>query len=538
MRTRSNTIPGVSMVSPKKISQERTRGFVDDTIDLSPSLPQAFLKALGGSGAASDAKSRKVERLLERANEAMRKVQPGKAEPLFDEAMALMGEVPNTIWLARLTAAAKAENFGFVADHYDRLRGELKTQNELARLDSIWVETLNSTGLVERAVSVARKWRGVPSAHTGDILSGMGNALMHLERFDEALDAYEAVLRQNPEHATARWNLALAQLRLGHVPDGFHNYEARWSLSWFPSEKRVFDIPRWEGEPIESKSVLVWREQGVGDEIRFASLLADLNDAGAKVTFECSPKLVELFRDSFPYATVRRVGPLDCRTEASYGEFDYQIPVGSLPRFLRPTVGHFEEACRPWLRQYPGQRVREMMGADEADIVVGLCWRSSRRSLTRNKQYVAADAFAALQLLGGVRVLCLQYDECADECERLQQLGLPIVRFADVNQKDDLVSAAHMMSACDMVVSAGTAVAEMTAGLGIPTVMFGSSRTQIQLGTDRIPWHPCTRYLPMEKEDVASVARRLVLNWQDYLDWAAANARSGRATDWRTRFRT
>lgn len=500
-------------------------------------LPEAFRvgavrKETPAAQDVSKKTRKRVNDLLSEAGKALAKGGHQRAEALYDEAMALLPEVPVVVWLARLLAAVKAENYDFVVEHYPSVHARAQTIDEFARLDTILIECLNATQLYEKAIDVAKSWSGRPNRFSSDIRSGHGIALGRMGRHEEATAVLQAALDDDPDHATTRWNLALQQLRLGIIPEAFVNYDARWELGYFPSTKRYFDQPRWQGEDLRGKRILVWGEQGVGDEIRFASLVPDLHEAGAEVTVECAPKLRELFSNAFPWAEVRRNGPADCRGNSSYEAFDFQTPVGSLARYLRPTVADFDARRRPWLKHYGGGRVREMIGAAPEQIVVGLCWRSSRRTLTRNRQYVEAEAFAALQLLGGVRFICLQYDECADECERLQALGLPLIRFADVDQKNDLVSAAHLASACDTVISAGTAVAELAAGLGIPTILFGGPNTQIQLGTDYIPWHPASRYISKSPGTPTDVARKIVMDWPEIVSWASGHAASDRPTRW------
>ena len=306
-------------------------------------------------------------------------------------------------------------------------------------------------------------------------------------------------------------------------------------MSAFPSERRTFDLPRWNGQPIEGKRVLVWREQGVGDEIRFASLLPDLMEAGARITIECHPKLLELFRASFPRVEVRPVKPVARRKPEDYVDFDFEVPIGSLARFFRPTVGQMQAKCVPWLYRDAKieSAVRAAMNASERQPVIGLCWRSSNQSLKRNKNYLTPEHLAALRLLGRSGFICLQYDECSAETSLLRELGLPITTFASIDQMNDILGASRLTGACDLVISAGTATAELSAGLGVPTIIFGQRRTQIQLGTDGVPWHPATRYLTLDPDDPMAVVRSILFNWPEIAAWADRKNISGRQIDWR-----
>ena len=118
----------------------------------------------------------------------------------------------------------------------------------------------------------------------------------------------------------------------------------------------------------------------------------------------------------------------------------------------------------------------------------------------------------------------------------MRELGLPIYDFSGINQMNDLLSASYLAGACDLVVSAGTATAELSAGLGIPTILFGPAGSQIQLGTDGVPWHPATRFLPLDDNDPIGVAKSVLNDWKAISDWAGRATTSDRRTDWRLSF--
>ena len=482
---------------------------------------------------------RKAGRLLKQAVEAMDARRYKVSEALFDEGMALLENPPPRLWCYRLVAASKAANYEYVVDNYRRIRALVTAEEEMVVVDRAWIDCLTSAGFLHEALreaeallarSPAGSWASIKSA-TGVIHARLGN-------LEKAIAIQKSVLEKEPSHILARWNLAVQQLEAGELPEAFDNYEARWSWPDFPSERRTFDIPRWQGEALAGKRVLVWREQGVGDEIRFAGVLPDLIATGARITFECAPKLAALFRLSFPDVEVRADLPPALRQPGDYAGFDFEVPIGSLARHFRPTVAEMRAKCRPWLKR-DGEiesRLRADMNAEPHRPVIGLCWRSSNRNVHRNQYYVGAEYLAPLKLLGKSRFVCLQYDECRDEVAAMREMGLPIYDFPNIDQMNDLVSASYLTGACDLVISAGTATAELSAGLGVPTVLFGLSHSQILLGTDGVPWHPATRFLPLDPDDPIGVARSVLFGWQDIAAWAGQNGTSGRPTDWALSF--
>jgi tetratricopeptide (TPR) repeat protein len=486
-----------------------------------------------------DRKNRKkAGRLVERAAEAMNSRRYKMAEELYDEAIALLDAPPAGLWMRRLTAASKASNHAYVVDNYQRIRALASSDDELATVDQSYIDCLLAAEFFDEALRVADLWAVRKTRLWAAIRSVAGVIHARLGDFDKAIAIQKSILEKEPGHAVARWHLALHQLQSGDLPAAFETYEARWEMPEFPSERRTFDFPRWNGEAIEGKRILVWREQGIGDEIRFAGVLPDLIAAGAQITFECSAKLAGLFRMSFPEIEVRAARPPAERQPEHYLDFDFEVPVGSLARFFRPTAAQMRARCAPWLKRDAKIEafVRTTMKAAPQQPIIGLCWRSSNQNLHRNQSYLRPEHLAALRLLGRSGFICLQYDECRDEVGLMQELGLPITLFPSVDQMNNLVAASHLAGACDLVISAGTAVAERSAGLGVPTIIFGRNHSQIQLGTDGVPWHPATRYLPLDPQDPMAIVKSVLFNWGDIAAWAQTASISGRQIDWRLSF--
>lgn len=479
--------------------------------------------------------SKKLVRTLREAKEALDARRYKAAATLLDESIALFGEPPSLLWCWRLVTASKMANYEYVVDNYQRIRGLASSEEEIVLVDRAWLDCLIAAGYLQEALKEAERLAALNTSAWASIKTVTGVVHGRLGNLDRAIAIQKAILEREPSHVLARWNLAVQQLEAGELPEAFDNYEARWDWPDFPSERRTFDIPRWQGEDPRGKRILVWREQGVGDEIRFAGVLPDLLAAGARVTFECSPKLARLFCLSFPDAEVRAEPAAARRRAKDYRDFDFEVPVGSLARYFRPTVETMRRKCRPWLKRDAEieNRIRADIGAAPHQPVIGVCWRSSNRNLYRNQHYMNAEYLSPLKLLGAAKFVCLQYDECRDEVAALREMGLPIYDFGSIDQKNDLVSASYLASACDLVVSAGTAVAELCAGLGIPTVLFGLRNSQIMLGTDGVPWHPATRFLPLNPDDPIGVAKSILFGWRDIAAWAGKASTSGRPTDWR-----
>ena len=128
---------------------------------------------------------------------------------------------------------------------------------------------------------------------------------------------------------------------MGDFDNGWREYNWRWRMQDFSSRRAEYDKPLWDGGDLGGKRLLVWSEQGIGDEIMFAGLIPDLIERGIDVILESDPRLVPLFARSFP--------PVTCIAKGGANQpFDFHIPTGGLGQVLRPSLGSFPDPA-PYL---------------------------------------------------------------------------------------------------------------------------------------------------------------------------------------------
>lgn len=297
--------------------------------------------------------------------------------------------------------------------------------------------------------------------------------------------------------------------RLGELPRGWRHWERRLDSIFFASPVRQIDAPRWRGEPLRGKRIFIWAEQGLGDQIMFASLLPELIAAGAQITLECSPKLVALFSESFPSCTVRNIGPDDGRGLADYRGFDYHAAIGSLGVFLRPSLEHFPRGHR-WLRGEPSPAAAfdPSNAPSGRRIRVGLAWSSGERSAFRDRNYL--ELADCLPWLTDPRIdpVCLNYKVSASELEQIE--GEPALRdfvAPTVDQFNDLVGCADLIESCDVIVGAATTNTALAAACNKPLVlcMAHPERAIFGFGTCHYPfwnWAPAVKIAGRARSDV------------------------------------
>ena len=323
----------------------------------------------------------------------------------------------------------------------------------------------------------------------------VAHALRDLGRFDEALAQYAAVLAENPGFTDALINRSYALLMQEDYAAGWAAYERRVTSG--AMEPRDFPYPPWQGDrhAVSAKRVLVYAEQGLGDEIMFASCVPDLLQAGAHCVIDCNTRLAALFRRSFPAAHVhgaqksddkawlRELPPIDC-----------QVAIGSLPHYFRRARADFP-ARRAYLAA-DAQRSghwRQKLAASSA-LRIGIAWRGGT---PRSRQFTRSTALPqwlpVLRCPGAV-FYALQYGDITQELAELSaRSGVTVRQVGDaVNDLDEL---AAVISALDLVISIDNTVAHLAGALGkdVWTLLPESPEWRYPRRGAAMPWYPSMR---------------------------------------------
>lgn len=358
----------------------------------------------------------------------------------------------------------------------------------------------NNLGLVlhamgkfdEAADSYHRALAATPNY--ADARINLGILLKDLGWLDKALDQYERVLKFDPENSDAHNKKSTVLLLLGELEKGWKEYEWRWKRTSEPLLQRSFPQPRWNGEPLQGKSILLWGEQGIGDEIACSSMVPDLVSSGARCTIECEPRLVDLFARSFPEARVR-ARPY---TEAESGadEFDFQIPAGSLFAQFRNSITDFSDRKSFLVIDEERQKMwQDRLSALGSGLKVGVSWRSGVTAANRNANFADIADLEPLFSLKNVVFINLQYGDCGAElAEIFERYSVTLHAWDDINMKNDIDDTAAMISCLDIVVTCLTSVYSMSGGVGVPTFGFCVPNLNWHsLGTVGVPYYPSVR---------------------------------------------
>lgn len=323
----------------------------------------------------------------------------------------------------------------------------------------------------------------------GELHMQLGSLLRDAGRPQLALPHHQSAVAQSPGNPELRYYLGTTQLALGQLAQGFDNLEFRWARRE-GGHKSGLDIPEWSGSPESGRSIFVYKEQGLGDEVLFATCMPDLIGRFEHIVCLCHPKLKTLFARSFPQ--VEFCDSERALTADDLGNPDFQIPIGSLPRIFRRSLDYFPSAEQVLIPDADKVALfREHLARKDGKLIVGIAWRSSLQNVDRRSIYPVLDYWSPLLQLPGIVWVNLQYGDVKNEIKNAEQeFGVAILDFADVDHFTDLDTSAALMKACDLVIGPATSTTQISAAIGVPTIRLSSGYDYFCLGTDYYPWFP------------------------------------------------
>ncbi|MGH8641113.1 MAG: tetratricopeptide repeat protein [Burkholderiales bacterium] len=392
----------------------------------------------------------------------------------------------------------------------------LRSSESALRLERGLAEAWSALGgallALRRYVEAARAHEEAVRLRPGsaNLHFNLGMTLRHGGRSADAIAHFRRAIEIEPDHADAHCDLSLALLFTGQLREGWEEFEWRWRRP--EAEARRYDFTTWDGDASRPRRLLLWGEQGVGDEVLHGSMLADLVASSVAITLEVDPRLAPLYQRSFPRLAVipRRAPPA-----ASAATHDCQAPLGSLGRWLRSSFDSFPRR-RAFLVPDPSRvdEYRNRLAAGHT-TVVGISWRSANREFGSLKSTELGDWLEILKQ-PRVRFVDLQYGDTASEREMLERrAGLRIEHLAGLDLIGDIDGLAALCTACDLVITISNVTAHLAGAVGCPVWLIapkGNGRHWYWFsGRGDSPWYPSMRIFDQVTQG----------NWRPTLDAVA-----------------
>ena len=336
-----------------------------------------------------------------------------------------------------------------------------------------------------------------------------GNVLRECGHPQRAIPFLQHAAILDPSNVTAHFNLAVSYLLMGDYQRGWPAYESRWNYEHLAGTEPKYVQPRWRGEDLKDKTILVVGEQGHGDCIQFVRFVYNLHLTGAKIKLQVTDGLIPLLNTS---DIIEQVAGYD----ADMGEFDYWVPIMSIPGILGVTVDNLPK-IQSYMNANPvlTKQWQDRLGPKHR-MRVGFSW-SGRRDAWLN-QHKGVPFPVILDLIKNnpqYEWINMQVDATADEEQALADAG--VTRYP--NSINSFADTAALMMHMDVIISVDTAITHLAGSLGRPVwVMLNAYSTDWRwlLDRDSSPWYASARLFRQPKMgDWDSVTKKIA----QYLSW-------------------
>lgn len=289
-----------------------------------------------------------------------------------------------------------------------------------------------------------------------------------LGNYTKSIEKYDQCLKIDPNYELALLNKGMLLLENSDYTLGWKLYKYRWR-SKKNNGQYIFNPNNELVSKHEfNKRILVWAEQGVGDQILFSSMLADFNNLVKDLTVSIDKRLKTIYERSFP-----KIKFISNQEKIEIKNFDFHLPMGNLGFFLRNRSEDFKTQKNQFL--FPDDQIKKNILKDVKNskkIICGLSWTSSNKDYGRWKSISFQEIAKKISSLN-FKFLNLEYENNFDEIKHLSEKhNLDFDNFQDIDKFNDFESLSALISSCDIVVTISNVTAHFAGALGIKTYLL------------------------------------------------------------------
>jgi Tfp pilus assembly protein PilF len=296
--------------------------------------------------------------------------------------------------------------------------------------------------------------------------SGMGWVFHVLKLDEKAKHCLLKAINLDPSYAHAKENLAHNYLKRFKFSEGWSLNESRWEIKGLNSKKLLTQKIRWKKSKV--RSLLVWAEQGIGDQILYASMLHELAELPQRNIISLNEKLLPIFRRSFPgYEFINKADPI------SEEQYEEHISIGSLGGIFRNSLKDFERAHHPYILD-DAARTQSIKSRPEftKKTTCGISWGSINKKVGDDKSIPIQDLYPILKM-NSIEFVNLQYGDIKSTLLRVKdEIGKKILNLDEIDLFEDVDGALSIIAACDIVVTSSNTTAHLAGALGKETLLL------------------------------------------------------------------
>tara|TARA_B100000925_G_C21994554_1_gene468311 strand:+ start:173 stop:1750 length:1578 start_codon:yes stop_codon:yes gene_type:complete len=296
--------------------------------------------------------------------------------------------------------------------------------------------------------------------------NGIGISFYRIRDFYNAEKYFKISISHNNNFAKAYCNLSHVYLMKKNFTKAYEFKEWRFKTS----NKEVLNLkPEWKGQ--ENSNILVLQEQGLGDHIRFCSIINELAKNSKQVILECDKRLIPLFQRSFDpnvvfFKNVKKI-PQNIK-------YEYQIYMGSLLSFFRKDVKNFQKTSKGFLKADKNKTIMFSQRLFENDKkIIGISWATNSKDEVASYRNIKLEELLKNITSSNLKFVSLQYGDTTKEIDYVKKkLGIEITNLSELNITYDIDGLSSLICACDSVVTIDNATVHLAGSLGKDTKLI------------------------------------------------------------------
>lgn len=441
-----------------------------------------------------------LKEMYEAAVKLVQDKDPGKwdtAEPMLLSILDTKDHTPSLFYLGCIHL--RRENHGFAViifkevlrrdptfvQAYNNLAVIYKKQLKLDLAIQIVQEGIEALNKIKKSKDITDELYNELMA---DMYSNWGSLYVARGNPNKAIDLLNKSIKHE-ETSTAKWNRALAYLEKGDYKKGFSDYHEgdRYAIRKSKNYHKDKETPTWDGT--KGQVVVVFGEQGIGDEIMFASILPDIMK-DCKVILDAHPRLADMFRDAFPEIPVYGTRKENNPNWHGFHQIDACMPIGNLAKFYRHKKSDFPGTpylhANPLLVNEVGDRVRKLGDKPK----VGFSWTGGTKHTNHGERTIDLNLMKDMFALD-CEFISLQYSQDSRiELDKFCEANdITVHHWQDVMDDYDLTAA--LLMNLDYFISVPQSVVHLAGALGVPGVQMCPVEILWQAGPygQNMPWY-------------------------------------------------
>ena len=328
-----------------------------------------------------------------------------------------------------------------------------------------------------------------------------------IKNFEISLKNYEKAIEYKNDYFEALFNKSILLLENNYFDEGWKFYENRWKTDKFKNAYlKTFKPEINTLEKISNKKILIWSEQGVGDEILYFRLISDLLKICEvkNIILMTNKKLIELFKRSIP-----EINYIESTKDLENIFYDMHIPFASLGKLFRKDISNFKNNTNSYLKadKNKSANIKNLLNLNDKKYVCGLSWKSNNSEYGYSKSMNLKNLLPILNLKN-IEFINLQYGDVTKELLEINSTdGIEIKNCDEIDNFEDIDGLASLIEVCDFVVTVSNTTAHLAGALGKDTFMMmsngiGSLWYWLNQDTDKKNlWYPSVKIFTQSNPD-------------------------------------